>query len=324
MNVLLIGAGRMGLRHLRGLAELDGEVHVVDPRTEAEKDVHRTAKECGLKAKVCFYTSLQEVPFGEVELDAAILSATAQGRLERLQHVAAHGIRNILIEKPMEQSRKRFREILKLAHDTGLQVRCNHYRRSLSFFNTLREQGGPFQIVVTSGAFGLGCNGVHWLDFGVYLTKSRTAKMLFGEIETTKIESGRGPSFRDYGGRGLFAFEDGSRLFLSSSADSSAPTIFTITQPTRHCVVDQEKDLAIVYEREPGSTKPNYLYGADYSRREVHGIESVKFWELTKGWMRSLSGCGECSLPTLDEAALGHELLFDLLETTRETEFAIT
>lgn len=148
--------------------------------------------------------------------------------------------------------------------------------------------------------------------------------MLFGEIEATEIGSGRGPAFRDYGGRGLFAFEDGSRLFLSCSADSSASAIAAITLPDWQCVVDLEKDLAIVYERDFASTKPKYLYGADYTRREVSGIESVEFPEVTKGWIRWLEGRGKCSLPSLDEAALGHELLFDLLETSGGTEFAIT
>lgn len=324
MNLLLIGAGRMGLRHLRGLGEIDGEIHVVDPRLEAEKDVKRLARECGLRAKLSFHTSLERVFLSDIQFHAAILSATARGRLERFMQVVSQRIKNVLIEKPMEQSRIRFRQIIKLTHENNVQVKCDHYRRSLPFFAGLRREGGPFYIAVSGGAFGLAVNGVHWLDFAVYLTKARNARMLFGEIETEKIASGRGPTFRDYGGRGLFAFEDGSRLFLSSSAGSSAPTIATITQPGRHCIIDQEKDLVITYERNPASTRPNYLYGADYLRREVLGIESVQLWDLTKNWISWIRGQGECHLPSLEEAMLGHELLFDLLETRGEMVFPIT
>jgi hypothetical protein len=170
----------------------------------------------------------------------------------------------------------------------------------------------------------LAVNGIHWLDFAVYLSKARKAKMLFGELETKPIGSGRGPDFRDFGGQGLFAFEDGSRLFLSCSAGSSAPVVATITQPGRLYIIDQEKDLAITYERNPASRKPTYLYGADYSRKEVPGIESTQLWDLTRSWIRWHKGQGECELPSLDEAILGHELLFDLLETSGETVFPIT
>jgi hypothetical protein len=148
--------------------------------------------------------------------------------------------------------------------------------------------------------------------------------MLFGEVETTRIESGRGAAFRDYGGRVLFGFEDGSRLFLSSCAESSAPAIATIIRQTSHYLLDQEPGLIIAYDRDPASAKPNYLYGADYTRKELTGVASIDLWKLTRGWVDWLSGRGDCALPTLNEAAPGHELLFDLLETTGEKEFAIT
>ena len=323
MNVILIGAGRMGLRHLRGLAEVEGTVVVVDPRSAAEADVRRAAAEQGVKTCIEFRTSLDDAPFG-LGFDAAILATTARGRLEQLCRVAEEGIKDVLIEKPLEQSRARFRAIAETARQHGLRARCDHYRRTLPFFAELKKSGGPFQIVVSSGAFGLACNGVHWIDFALHLTDSRQPRMLFGEIEPTIIRSGRGPEFRDYGGRAVFGFEDGSRLFLSSSADSSAPTSVTIVQPTRHCVVDQEADLAIVYERNPASAKPSYLCGADYTRREVKGIETAPLWEITRGWIRSLRGQEACLLPTLEEAVPGHELLFDLLEISGETEFPIT
>ena len=150
------------------------------------------------------------------------------------------------------------------------------------------------------------------------------AKMLYGEIEDTQIESGRGTSFRDYGGRGLFAFADGSRLFLSSSADSSAPLIASVIHPTGHYFLDQEQSSIIAYDRAGDSAKPNYLYGADYGRREVIGAAKLNLSDLTRSWIESLGERGECSLPTLDEAVLAHESLFDLLETSGENVFPIT
>ena len=98
----------------------------------------------------------------------------------------------------------------------------------------------------------------------------------------------------------------------------------TIVQATRHYLVDQDGDMAIVFKRSPNSTLPNYRYGADYDREEIRGIESIQLGELTRAWIRSIEGKGECCLPDLEEAALGHQLLFDLLETTGQTLFPIT
>lgn len=324
MNILLVGAGRMGLRHLRGLTEVDGKIHVVDPRVGAETAVRQTAIEYGLRTEVVFGSSLDRVPWGTVSFDAAILSATAQGRLDCFECIAAHGIQEVLVEKPIEQSRKRLLRIAELAQTYDLNVRCNHYRRELSFYTEIRRNTGPSQVIVSGGAFGLGCNGIHWIDLALYLSKSNSARLLWGEIESTTIASGRGPAFRDYGGRGVFGFGDGSRLILSSAAASSAPATITITQPTCHYIIDQERNSAIAYDRQPGSTKPNYLYGADYDRRDIQNVEDLYLRDVTRRWICWLKGQGVCSLPTLGEALIGHGLLFDLLETSGISEFPIT
>jgi predicted dehydrogenase len=324
MNILLIGAGRMGLRHLSGLTEGINEIYVVDLRSEAEKDILHVMAEHNIKANLHFNTLLNEIPFSKVKFDAAIISATAKGRCEQFRQVAINGIKSVLIEKPIEQSREKFEEIRKITKKYKLNVWCNHYRRSLPFFSEIQERKAPIHIVVTGGAFGLGCVGIHLIDFTIYLTNSRKGWLLFGEVDKTKILSGRGKEFRDFGGCGVFSFEDGSRLYLNSAVDSSAPMIITITQLHQQYIIDQQEDLAIIYERKPSSVKPNYLYGVDYTRREVSGIEHIQFKEITKNWILSLKGATSSPIPTLDEASLGHELLFDLLETTGKKEFAIT
>jgi len=323
MNILLIGCGRMGLRHLIGLNEIKDEIFIIDPRKNAEKDAHDVAVANKLKAKINFFTSFKELPHN-INIDAAIMSATAQNRLERLYEVINLNIRNILIEKPIEQSRKRFQEIIDIASKYKLKIRCNHYHRTLPFFAKIKKNKSPLNIILTGGAFGLACNGIHWIDLAVYLSGSQKGKLLFGEIESTIIESGRGTNFRDYGGRGLFAFEDGSRLFINSSADSSAPMTISIIQAHNQFIIDIKEDLAIIYRRPNSSNKPNYLYGADYIRSEIRGIYTFPLWNNTIDWIRYLEGRGKCLLPKLEEALIGNELLFDLLETTSSTKFSIT
>lgn len=324
MNVLLIGAGRMGLRHLRGLSAVEGQIVIVDTRNNSKEDVFRCVNEFGVKSDIKFVSSLNEISIPSNGFDAAILSTTAHLRLEQFLWAAEHDIKNILVEKPLEQSRAKCREIQKIARANDINVRCNHYRRTLPFFTEIKKSGGPYHIIVNTGAFGLACNGIHWLDFGIYMTGSKQPKLLFGKIDPTIVKSGRGEDFRDYGGCGFFAFEDGSRLILNSSADSSAPTAITITQPRSHCIIDQESDLIILYERDKNSTKPNYLYGADYTRKEIKGAESVKLWDITTNWINSISHHDTFLLPSLEDALVGHELLFDLLETSGKTEFPIT
>lgn len=309
-SVLLVGAGRMGQRHLRGLLATPARVHVVDRNPATRAEITDPA--------VSVHATVADAFAALPAFDAAILSATAAGRLETFDEVAGRGVPRILLEKPLDQSRERCRRIQALAQAHGTDVRCNFYRRTLAAFHPL-VGGGPYTISVNSGAIGLGCGGIHWIDFARFLGGGRPGRLVFGEIEDTPIASGRGPRFRDWGGLGLFAFEDGGRLFLSVRADSSAGTSFSIVGPNCHWVVDQSRDSALVHERPPGSTKPNYLYGQDYATRSVEGLESIDFPALTTRWLHEPD-----LLPTLDEAMWSHELLFDLLETGHGTHFDIT
>jgi hypothetical protein len=216
------------------------------------------------------------------------------------------------------------KSVLDLAAEHKLDIRCNHYLRTLPLFHDLKHEAGPKYVSVLTGAFGLGCNGIHWLDAAVYITNTDSADMLFGEIDAEPILSGRGAHFRDYGGRAIFALSKGSRLYVSVSSNSSAPTAVSIVMPHAHLVLDIEADSVVEYRRNPSSTKPNYLYGADYQREESSHKMSVELWKLTGQWMRYIQEVGTCSLPSLEETWPANNMLFDLLERTGLHTFPIT
>ena len=58
MKVLLIGAGRMGMRHLQGLDGVARSCDIVDPRAEAREGVRSTTGKTEFKA----FANLDAVP----------------------------------------------------------------------------------------------------------------------------------------------------------------------------------------------------------------------------------------------------------------------
>ncbi|MFN4276619.1 MAG: Gfo/Idh/MocA family oxidoreductase [Ferrovibrio sp.] len=320
-NILLIGGGRMGQRHLRGLFRHAVNLHLVEPSSEAMDACVRIVADYP-DATLAAFPSISALP-PDVTYMAAVMAETAAGRLERFQQILALGVQNILVEKPLEQSRARVAAMVEAARISACRVWSNHYRRNLPGFKPLVGKG-PYVISVSSGAMGLGCNGIHWLDFALHLSGCKSGRMLFGEIDSTPIQSGRGSQFQDYGGRGLFAFPDGSRLFLSCTAASSAPTAFSILGPHLHWVVDQHADTASQHWRTPDSRKPNYLYGADYETRSARGLEQADLAEQTSEWLAALLAGRNPSNPLLSQTAPAYELLFDLLEISGRRDFAFT
>jgi hypothetical protein len=302
MKVVVVGGGRMGQRHVRGVEAAGGTAVVVDPRPETNA------------AFAALDDALADGPY-----DAAILAETAAGRLERFALVADAGIASVLVEKPVEQSRERVHAVAEAAARAGVDARVNHFFRTLDVFGELRAQTAPFQLSVTGGAFGIACNGIHWIDAALYLSGDRGGTLLYGELDAKPVESGRGASFRDYGGRALYGFPDGSRLYLASSAGSSAPMQAVLEQPTKQIVFSPGEERAVRYERNPGSELPTYRYGGDYDRRETIALTGDDLWRSTEQWLR-----GARTHPRIEESVRAHDLLFDLLETSGEHAFAIT
>ena len=312
----------MGQRHLAGIMEDASSIALIEPKQEA-RDICRAIVSEYPGINYIDYSSIEDLT-SPLQYDLAILSGTALGRLEQFSRLVGSGIKKFLIEKPLEQSRARTHEILALAAKSDVKVWPNHYRRCLGAYTELRELKQPLIISVTSGAMGLGCNGIHWIDFALDLTGQQKGTLLFGEVDEMSIGSGRGPGFRDYGGRAVYAFPDGSRLFLSSTASSSAPTVFSILSANQHWVVDQDADKAIIHQKPEDQGQATYLYGKDYVSKEIEGVESVKLADITRKFIADLKEGNTPLLPTLEMVAPGYEMLFDLLETTGEKEFLFT
>jgi predicted dehydrogenase len=311
MTVLVVGAGRMGMRHVRGLAAAGVPAVVVEPRADTRREA------LAADGVAAAFESLDEALVAD-SYDAAVLAETAGGRLERFERLAATGIAKVLIEKPAEQSRARLHALVAVAHERGVDARVNHFFRTLPLFRELRDAGGPFHLSVTGGAFGLACNGIHWLDLALYLTGDQGGTMLYGEIDTVPIGSGRGSEFRDYGGRAVYGFAD-SRLHVASAATSSTPMHAVVDQPERQTVLLLHNERALLAERQAGTDLPVYRYGAGYATKTIRALEADDLWRSTRQWIE-----GEGAHPTLEVSAAAHDLLFDLLETSGDSEFPFT
>lgn len=288
----------MGRRHVRGVEAAGAEAITVDPRPDAG---------------AAFATLDEAIARGPY--DAAILAETANGRLDRLRMLAEAGIPRVLAEKPLEQSRARVHELAETAN--GMDVRVNHYFRTLEPIRALR--GEPFHLAVTGGAFGMACNGIHWIDLALFLSGDAGGALMHGELDSEPIASGRGAGFRDYGGRALYGFSDGSRLYLASAATSSAPMHAVLEQSARQLVLLPNEELAVRYDRASSNELPVYRYGAGYERSEAAALVGDDLWRSTVHWLHD---GGEH--PDVVTSVHAHDLLFDLLERSGEHVFAIT
>jgi len=325
-KVIVIGIGRMGVRHLRGINGIQGlDVFAVDSSEKAIAD----AKKNVFNFFIEWHHDLTKL--SALKFDIAIISSTADARLENLEWCIEHGVKNILLEKPLAQSRGELDMMGSIIKKSSVNVYCNFYRRQLKYCLDIKQRihlDGVAQrhltMIVASGAMGLACNGLHYIDSAIHLTESQNPVLVSGWLDKTPIQSGRGIGFSDFGGCAVIQLNEYSKLILNVMADSSAPTILLYYENHELTIVDQDADITIQYLREKNSEKPYYLYGQEYNRSLIQGGETVDLSKLTKEWVLATMSEGKSNMPLFHSSIKSHYLLFDLLEVTGQDSFQFT
>ena len=260
-TALVIGLGRMGLRHVEALKSI-GVATVLgwDPRGEAE--------EVARQAGVTWLGTIGEAAAANPQL--AIIASTAPGHLENLRSVLAlKTVRAVLCEKPMACSLAECDAMIALAAQENIRLGVNFFRRYSEPYLALKRLGddgkamGPFvSMVVTCGAGGMACNGIHYLDLARWLfgCEARAVSAFYRDL---KLPVTRGTAFEDPGLYAVVHFTGGQRLFLDFSDDFGLNQRVDICAAHGRVLIDEES-CAMQVRHRPEEARPATLryYGA--------------------------------------------------------------
>lgn len=336
MKVLIIGAGRMGIRHAQGALNVEevGEVTMVDISDAALENA---------KTQLSSHTGSSRLKTGKTgeikgQYDIVIIASTASDRSETCSYALSFSPKYLLIEKPLGQSYPEVKDLVALFKDKAVQVSINLNTRLYGFINDLKRDlqdlpqfAGVKQINYSGGAIGIGANGIHYLDLLFFLLGAHTAELVAGEIEPQLIPSGRGPQFGDFGGWACVRFLDDKkkelgRALLSLSSTSTVFGGWEIIGSHGRIRINELEQQRVDILRNPDSTLPVNRYAADYLPPVVRPIESPFLGDLTQKWISSIIKDKVNLLPPIDESLKVHKLLFDWLSLskTHKEKFPIT
>lgn len=215
MKVLLIALGRMGRRYVDALQKEFGDalqLTTVDPGVTEP-----------LAADIPHYKNLEDVP--NEAFDLAIDARPNFDRFAMLEALVHRNIPHIVVEKPSAQSMAEMAamETFLAQHPNPPRVMVPFYRRFLPAYQPAvldqLKAGKLVHIHASSGAIGLGCNGVHLLDLANWLFGSYPSKVS-GSLQTVTIPSPRGEQFEDLGGSLVCEYPCGGQLSLTILANS--------------------------------------------------------------------------------------------------------
>lgn len=326
MKILVLGAGRMGVRHGLGVLKVSRVTQLVV--VDVNRDALTNAKtQLDDKSKVVKIDYLLWSDFINTEdtIDLAIIATTAGSRIETCKQVLKFKPKYFLIEKPLGQSMKQVNDLVDFfdkLNDVKVFVNLNtrlypSYQKLKDDLHTLPQFKGPLTISINTGTIGIGANGIHYIDLIKYLTNAHTLKIVVASIDETIIQSGRGPAFGDFGG---FAVID----YLSVSGDRLARTHFILgSQSTAlgpweivgthgRILVDEFEQTRFNKYRKADSSLPIQRYAGDYLPIETEKFEIPFLNDLTERWLTDLQNSNYI-LPEIKETLMVHNILFNWL-----------
>lgn len=326
MNLLIIGAGRMGMRHAHSALEVSvlDNIYIADIAAQSLENAQNELSGHSNAGKLHF---LNVSELGSINADIAIIATTALARLNTCKQVLACSPKYVLIEKPMDQSYSDAVAIADLFDSSNVVTAVNFVNRLFPFYKQLKEDlhnwpqfAGTKNIMFNGGAIGIGVNGIHLIDLMFHLLNANKATLIAGEIEETLIPSGRGTHFADFGGWASVHFFNKEDVYLgrasiSLSATSSIYGGWDIVGSNARVRVNPFEGERINQLRKEDSNMPVYRYQADYLPAETVHIQ-IPQQALTKDWIINILE-GKNILPTATEALPSHKLLFDWLSLSK-------
>jgi hypothetical protein len=176
MNIVIIGAGQIGSRHLQAITNLNEDVLVqlVDTSPESLRISKERFYEVGNDSqniKLFCHGSMDSI---EGSIDVAIIATCSDTRssvIKELTHKKK--VKYFILEKVLFPSIAEYYEIAELLEDKNILAWVNCYMRSRDFYKELKKQidsKEKIDMKVEGVLWGLGCNSIHFMDYFSFLT----------------------------------------------------------------------------------------------------------------------------------------------------------
>lgn len=316
-KVALIGAGQLGSRHLQGLAksELDILIEVVEPFEESRNTAKQRFEEIPSNdniKKINFYESINEL---SNELDLVIVATNSDVRFEVVKELLnTKKVKNLVLEKVLFQKIDEYTETNDLLNKSNTKCWVNHPRRMFDFYKNLKQllkNTKQINFSVSGGSWGLGCNGLHFLDCFSYLSDSEV-EYLDSTFLDRKIYETKRKGFSEI--NGMLSGKIGESTFIINSFNNDvSPLQFNITSSDLNILIDESNGWYRISEK---------------SKEWSHEIKEEKIVyfqsELTNILLNDIFS-NKCCLPKYDEAMKLHinylTLIINHLNSFSENKF---
>jgi hypothetical protein len=301
-TITIIGAGQLGSRHLQALAAIKEAItiQVVDASEDALKTAAIRFNEvsAAFTGEISYHTSLSEL---KKEIAVAIVATNSKVRRAVVEELTAHSnVKNLILEKFLFPVAADYSVIEKLITDKKVNTWVNCPRRMMSFYQQLQQElKGPIHFSMIGSAWGLGCNGIHFLDLFAFLTKTTTITLSHQLIDKKIIESKR-PGYVEFTGT-ITGYAGASTFHITSFAQQQPSQLVINSETARYTIME-------------GAVSKVRKSTAENSWKEEELTFNMPFQSsLTTTLVEQLLQTGTCELTPYQESAALHLIFLNNL-----------
>lgn len=263
IRAAIIGAGRMGRRHIQVIRDLGlNLVGICDLNPDA---LSLAMEEHGVMTDLHF-SDVRHL-LRKTAPECVIIATTAPNHCEYTCMAAENGVKFILCEKPMAISLVECDRMISSCREAGTILAVNHQMRFMEQYiepKRIIESdafGGLCSIAVVGGNFGMAMNGTHYFEMFRYMTDEAPVEVS-AWFSPGKVPNPRGPQFEDRAGVVRLISASGKRFYMDISADQGHGVQVIYAGPYGQLIVDElAGNVKLVTRDEKYRNLPSTRYG---------------------------------------------------------------
>ena len=289
MKTVVLGAGRMGRRHMQVVHEMGLDlVGICDHNSTA---LALAQSEQGIPA-VLHYSDVKSL-LGEKTPECVIVSTTAPTHAEYTCLAAEMGAKYILCEKPMGVSLSECDRMIEVCANTGARLAVNHQMRFMEQYiepkrlMNSESYGGLASVTVICGNFGMAMNGTHYFEMFRYLTDESPSDVS-AWFSSDAVPNPRGAQFEDRAGSVRLVTKSGKRFYLEAGSDQGNGLSVIYAGRNGQIIVDElAGTMSLTVREEEHRELPTTRYGMP-SHRNRQMIKPVDVIAPSRAVLESL------------------------------------
>ena len=294
-NILIVGLGNIGLRHLEGILKINKKIHIFI--IDKQKKKIKLLKQIKNK-KIYFFNNINSIK--NLKFKLVIFATNSKPRFFLLNKLLKNNIvKNIIFEKVVFQSSSQFKFALEIIKKKKINAWVNCTRRCMKFYkylkNMLKNEGGIYMKFVSS-KWEMGSNLIHYIDLFDFLINKKT-KFKYENKLLKKIFLSKREGYHEFFGK-IKILNNDNVLIVQNFIKNIKPSLSIISKNI-NIYIDLKKNKKNVKIK-----KNNILKYINFKHELVSNLAKKNVEKILQN--------KKIDLTTLNETWSHHRLIFKL------------